>query len=137
MNDRKYILMSIKPQYAELIKTGQKTVELRRIAPKVKPGDVLVIYESTPIQQITSFCEIDEVIIAEPNKLWKRASNAAGLSHDSFIRYFEGKSQAVGIKLRDVHLLDEPKALSVISMDLRAPQSYRYLSPEEFQALTL
>lgn len=135
MNDRKYILMSIKPQYAELIKSGQKTVELRRIAPKVKPGDVLVIYESTPVRQITSFCEIEEMIIAEPNKLWERVCNAAGLSYDSFVKYFEGKSQAVGIKLRNVHLLDEPKALSVISMDLRAPQSFRYLCQEEFRVL--
>lgn len=133
MDGRKYVLMSIKPRYAELIKSGEKTLELRRIAPKVNPGDILIIYESMPVKRITAFCTIDEMIIAEPEKLWKMAKGAAGLSHDAFVRYFAGKSQAAGIKLRNVHLLKEPKLLSVISMNLRAPQSYRYLGQEEFQ----
>ncbi len=135
MDDRKFVLMSIKPRYAELIKSGEKTIELRRVAPKVNPGDVLVIYESTPVQKITSFCEIDEMIITEPEKLWERSCGTTGLSHDSFKRYFEGKSQAVGIKLKNVKVLENPKILSAISMDLRAPQSYRYLSQMEFQVL--
>lgn len=136
MDDRKYVLMSIKPRYADLIKSGEKTIELRRIAPKVNPGDVLIIYESTPVKQITAFCAIDEMIIAEPEKLWEKANGTTGLSHDSFMRYFEGKSQAAGIKLGNVHLLKKPKPLSAISMNLRAPQSYRYLGQEEFRILT-
>mgnify|MGYP001020181255 CR=1 FL=1 len=35
MNEKKYVLMSIKPVYAELIKSGEKTVELRRVLPKM------------------------------------------------------------------------------------------------------
>ena len=136
MDDRKFVLMSIKPQYAKLIKSGEKTNKLRKIAPKVNAGDILIVYESMPVKRITAFCTIDEVIIAEPEKLWERANEASGLSHDSFMRYFEGKSHAAGIKLRNVHLLKEPKPLSAISMNLRAPQSYRYLNQKEFLILT-
>lgn len=136
MQDKKYILMSIKPVYAEQIKSGQKTIELRRIAPKVKSGDVLIIYESSPVKQITAFCEIETIIVAEPNKLWETAKGVAGLSYDSFARYFDGKSQAVGIKLGKVKKMRAPKELSVISVDMQAPQSYRYLSRDQFQILT-
>ena len=136
MQDKKYILMSIKPVYAEQIKSGQKTIELRRIAPKVKSGDVLIIYESSPVKQITAFCEIEAIVVAEPNKLWETAKGVAGLSYDSFIKYFDEKSQAVGIKLGKVKEMSVPKGLSVISIDMQAPQSYRYLSREQFQILT-
>ena len=67
MYDKKYVLMSIKPVYAKLIKSGQKTIELRRIAPKVKSGDILVIYESSPVKRVTAFCEIEAMVVTEPN----------------------------------------------------------------------
>lgn len=136
MRDKKYVLMSIKPVYAELIKSGQKTIELRRIAPKVNAGDILVIYESSPVKRVTSFCEIESMVVTEPSKLWEIAKNTVGLTYDSFLKYFDGKTQAVGIKLGRVERLRDPKELCVISRDLKAPQSYRYLTQEQFQTLT-
>lgn len=136
MYDKKYVLMSIKPVYAELIKSGQKKIELRRIAPKVKPGDVLIIYESSPVKRVTAFCEIDSIVVTEPSKLWEIAKNAAGLTYDSFAKYFDGKPQASGIKLGKVQLLSTPKELSIISTDMQAPQSYRYLTQKQFQTIT-
>lgn len=136
MYDKKYVLMSIKPVYAELIKSGQKKIELRRIAPKVKPGDILIIYESSPVKRITAYCEIDSIVVTEMNKLWEIAKDVAGLTYESFAKYFAGKPQASGIKLRKVQLLSTPRELSVISTDMQAPQSYRYLTQKQFQTLT-
>lgn len=135
MYDKKYVLMSIKPVYAELIKSGQKTIELRRIAPKVKSGDILVIYESSPVKRITAFCEIQAVISTDPRKLWEIACDTAGLSRDAFMEYYEGKKQAVGIKLGSVQVLSIPKELRIISEHVQAPQSFRYLTQEQFQTL--
>lgn len=136
MYDKKYVLMSIKPVYAKLIKSGQKTIELRRIAPKVKSGDTLVIYESSPVKRVTAFCEIEAMVVTEPNKLWEIACDTAGLSRDSFLEYYEGKKQAVGIKLGKVQVLNIPRELRVISENVQAPQSYRYLTQEQFLTLT-
>lgn len=135
MHDKKYVLMSIKPIYAEMIKSGNKSVELRRIAPKVSSGDVLVIYESSPVKRITSYCEIESVIIAEPDRLWEMVRNEVGLTYDSFTDYFKGKMQAVGIKLGKLQILNDSKVLSVVSEKLQAPQSYRYLTQEQFQSI--
>lgn len=136
MRDKKYVLMSIKPIYAELIKSGKKTIELRRIAPKVNSGDVLVIYESAPVKRITSYCEIDAVIIAEPTQLWEIACDSAGVTLDSFTDYFKGKMYAVGIKLGIPQILSASKELSEVSADLQAPQSYRYLTQDQFKKIT-
>lgn len=136
MYDKKYVLMSIKPVYAKLIKSGQKTIELRRIAPKVKSGDILVIYESSPVKRITAFCEIQAVVSTDPSKLWEIACDTAGLSRESFMEYYEGKKQAVGIKLGNVQVLNIPRELRVFSENFQAPQSYRYLTQEQFQTLT-
>lgn len=136
MQNKKYVLMSIKPVYAGLIKSGEKTIELRRIAPRVKSGDILVIYESSPVKKVTSYCEIDSIVVTEPDILWELAENTAGLTYDSFAKYFEGKLQAVGLKMGNVQMLTHPKSLSEISGNLQAPQSYRYLTEEQFRELT-
>lgn len=136
MLNKKYVLMSIKPVYAELIKSGKKTIELRRIAPKVNSGDILVIYESSPVKRITAYCEIDSVITAEQNQLWEMAQDSAGVTLDSFTNYFKGKVHAVGIKLGIPQILSTSKELIEVAADLRAPQSYRYLTQDQFKKIT-
>jgi predicted transcriptional regulator len=42
------VLMSIRPKYADLIFSGEKTHELRRKVPNVSSGDVIVVYSSSP-----------------------------------------------------------------------------------------
>ena len=76
------------------------------------------------------------MVVTEPNKLWEIACDTAGLSRDSFVEYYEGKKQAVGIKLGKVQVLNIPRELRVISEKVQAPQSYRYLTQEQFQTLT-
>lgn len=42
----KAVLLSIKPKYCELIERGEKTIELRKSEPKLKPPFKCYIYES-------------------------------------------------------------------------------------------
>ena len=135
MQNKKYILMSIKPLYAEYIKSGQKTMELRRLAPHVQPGDILIIYESSPVQRITSYCDIDSITIANLDTLWQVAEKRACLTHNSFISYFANKKCGAGISLTNVHTLKSPIRLNELDEKMRAPQSYRYISEEQFRRL--
>lgn len=135
MAEKRYLLMSIKPVYAQKIKAKEKTIELRCSSPKVSSGDVLVIYESSPVQRITAYCEIDSVISMPPAKLWDVVKEKAGIARDAFEEYFSGKQEGVGICLKNVITLSSPQPLSVISADFCAPQSYRYISKEHFQHL--
>lgn len=127
--------MSIKPQFAQLIKSQKKTVELRRVAPKVEAGDVLVIYESSPVKRITACCEIEKIIVLEPEKLWEIVNSSSGLTRDDFFAYFNGKEKAVGIKIKNVRIAETQIALNIISERMKAPQSYRYLTEEQVRCL--
>ena len=135
MAEKRYLLMSIKPVYAQKIKAKEKTIELRSSSPKVSPGDILVTYESSPIQRITAYCEIGSIISMTPKKLWEVVKDKAGIAQDAFEEYFSGKQEGVGICLKNVNVLSLPKPLSVIAEGFSAPQSYRYISEEQFQRL--
>lgn len=136
MAEKRYLLMSIKPVYAQKIKAKEKTIELRCSSPKVSSGDILVIYESSPVQRITAYCEIESILSMPPANLWETVKEKAGITKNSFENYFSGKKEGVGICLKDVTTLSAPQPLSVISEDFCAPQSYRYISKEEFLRLT-
>ena len=136
MAEKRYLLMSIKPVYAEKIKAKEKSIELRCSSPKVSSGDILVIYESSPVQKVTAYCEIDSIISMSPAKLWEIVKEKAGITWSSFEHYFSGKKEGVGICLKDVNMLSSPQPLSVISEDFCAPQSYRYISEEQFLRMT-
>lgn len=135
MNERKYILMSIKPQYAEAIKSGEKTVELRRVAPSAHPGDIIVIYESSPVKKITSYFEIDSILCVSPKELWNKFGSSACISKKSFDAYFQAKKVACGIKIKNVSLFPSPFCLTDLSETFTAPQSYRFITQEQFSNL--
>ena len=135
MAEKRYLLLSIKPVYAQKIKAKEKSIELRCSSPKVSSGDVLVIYESYPIQRVTAYCEIDSIISMPPAKLWEVVKEKAGIAWSAFESYFAGKREGVGICLKDVKTLSSPQPLSVISENFCAPQSYRYISEEQFLRL--
>lgn len=133
---KKYVLMSIKPQYAQSIKSGEKTVELRRVAPKVAAGDIIVIYESKPVQRITAFCEVSSILSMEPQDLWKTVCRKVCISKDAFDQYFLGKQYANGIELKNLSILKNPKTMRDLSWNIHPPQSYRYISLTQFKALS-
>ena len=85
---KRYVLISIKPKFANMIKAGEKTIELRRVAPKVSPGDYLVIYESSPVQRITSYCVVLNLIHDTPDDLWNAVSSYACIGKSEYEKYF-------------------------------------------------
>lgn len=126
--------MAVKPCYADLIKDGSKKVELRRVAPKAEPGDILIIYESAPISKVTSYAEVESIVQLKPDELWKQVGNLSKIDKCSFDKYFLGKSIGTGIMLKHVEKLLEYRTLEVLP-NLRVPQNYRYISEDEFHSL--
>lgn len=54
---KEYILMSIKPHYADLIYTERKRFEYRKRAPKLVDLPIL-LYETAPVQKVTGIMPI-------------------------------------------------------------------------------
>ena len=54
------VIMSLKPEYGELVFSGSKTVELRNRIARIEPGTTIWIYFTKPSEQDSwgSRCEI-------------------------------------------------------------------------------
>lgn len=130
--ERKHVLFSIKPMYAKLIILGSKTIELRTRIPSLQKGDVVVFYESLPVQKVTCYAEVKKVEAERPTKLWDDHHGDMALSKEVYDDYFMNRSIAYGIVLKNVTKI-LPTPLHEISPEIVAPQSYRYLSREEFK----
>jgi predicted transcriptional regulator len=122
------VLVSIHPRFASAISSGTKTVELRRKFPEVQPGTVLVIYVTLPVGAVVGVAIIERVDRGPPAELWEAIEFAAGVSRDEFDRYFKGSDVACAVRLRCYSPLPRAVRLAELSsVELKAPQSFRYL----------
>lgn len=123
--------MSIRPRFAQSILDGTKTVELRRRAPNLEPGDTVVVYETSPTKAIVGWATVENVETTTPAALWHRVHGKAGVSRREYDAYFAGAPSASAIHLSRVFALRTPIVLDDIRVRwpwLRPPQSYRYVS---------
>lgn len=68
----KNVIISIKPEYALKIISGEKTIEPRRKFPTDDIEDgIALIYASSPIQEIIGYAVIAKVKRLSINQLWK------------------------------------------------------------------
>ena len=136
--NKRYLLISVRPKYADLILSGAKTVELRRTRPNIASGDRILLYVSSPEKSLKAVLEVLDVIETTPHKLWNKSKQAAGIERGDFFQYFEGARLGYGILLRKVWIAPEPVNLSNLRSTLpgfHPPQVYRYLSLSEVGAL--
>jgi predicted transcriptional regulator len=69
------LLISIKPEYANKIFEGSKTVELRRVRPRLREDDIVIVYASCPEKALVGWFEVEDIIEEHPNKLWNKVEN--------------------------------------------------------------
>ena len=133
------LLLSIRPEYANKIFEGKKKVELRRVRTRLKSGDLVIVYVSSPEKALVGSFEVERVITVEDlpkelNNLWKQVEKQAGIKRKQFDKYYEGASVGIGIFLKNLQIF--PQRLELESLrkqlpNIRPPQSYRYLTPIE------
>jgi len=129
MPDR-LVLMSIKPEYAEMLFLGTKTVELRRTRPAVSVGDWVLVYASSPRKALIGAFRVKSVVVASPDVLWERFGEDAGISREGFHAYFRGSPSGVAIRVGKTIQFMDPPSLSTIREfvpGFHPPQCYSYL----------
>lgn len=134
LRHKRAVLMSIKPKYASLIFSGIKTIELRRVCPKVEAGDLVIVYASGPRMALLGAFLVGGIVKASPSELAAEWATHAGLSKADLIKYFEGKKEGYGILIKAAWQLSEAKELNSlrkIQTGFHPPQSYRYLLPQD------
>ncbi|MBA2863982.1 ASCH domain-containing protein [Methanococcus maripaludis] len=122
------ILLSIKPIFAERIKEGKKTVEIRRMF-HADPGDSIFIYESKPVQRITARFKVEKVIHYLPDKLWDLTKDVNGLSKEEFDSYCTKPGMYVAVYIKDLEVFETP--INPYKLEnFRPPQNYKKFDTE-------
>lgn len=120
------VLLSIKPEYAEKIFSGEKKFEFRKCKFK-KDISTVVVYVSSPVKRIIGEFEVEEILQGSPRFLWQKTEGRGGISKDSFFKYFSGKENGIAIKIGKTEKY--AKALNPYETEQKfcPPQSFRYL----------
>jgi predicted transcriptional regulator len=138
MNNHAF-LISIRPRFAEMIFAGSKQVELRRICPKVSPGDLALVYVSSPAKELRGSFEVGKILTASPSALWKQVGKKSGVTRTEFFAYFKGKKQAHALVIKRAWPLATPVCLRALRKrhgGFRPPQNFHYLNRNNSPLLT-
>jgi predicted transcriptional regulator len=121
------ILLSIKPEFALKIFEGTKKYEFRKSIFRRNGVKAVVVYVSSPIQQVIGEFEIEKILHKEVEQLWQLTKQSAGISKDFYNEYFADKEMAFAIQIGKIHKFSTPKRLSDYGIGY-APQSFAYLA---------
>ena len=95
-------IISIRPEYADAILSGIKTVELRRRIPSIQVGTRLWIYATRPVGAIVGTAIVKEVLRGTPDEIWAAHSQHVAVNREVFDAYYVGTKSAIGILLTDI-----------------------------------
>lgn len=120
------VLLSIKPEFAFKIFDGVKKFEFRKVIFKNPNVKTVVVYASSPIQQVIGEFEIDDILSSAPKEIWEITKKYSGITEDFFNEYFADRKIAHAIKIKNTKKYIEPLYLRE-NFKLSPPQSYTYL----------
>jgi len=120
------VLLSIKPEFAFKIFEGIKKFEFRKVIFKNPNVKTVVVYASSPIQRVIGEFEIDNILISDPNEIWRQTKKHSGISEEFFYEYFADREIAYAIKIKNIKKYKKPLHLQD-NYNVVPPQSYLYL----------
>jgi predicted transcriptional regulator len=121
----KKILISINPEYVDLILSRVKKYEYRKSVAKEDIKSILV-YCTYPRMKVVAEVEIKDIISDTPENLWERTKSAGGVDKKFFDEYFKNRKTAHAYVLGKILKFAEPKDLADFGCKF-APQSFVYI----------
>lgn len=120
------VVLSIKPEFAFKIFDGTKKYEFRKTIFKNDKITTVIVYASSPVQQVIGEFEIEKIINHDIDTLWELTHQFSGISKDYFYQYFAEKRIGYAIKIKKTKKYRRPKCLQT-DYNLLPPQSFTYL----------
>lgn len=119
------VILSIKPEFAAKILSGDKKFEFRKTAIK-QEFNKMYLYVSSPICKIVGEVYIDEIILDNIDDLWAKTYKFAGIRRSFFDSYFANKKKGYAYSISRFIKYREPIDPKVIEAKFHAPQSFCY-----------
>ena len=129
------ILLSMRPQYAELIFAGKKQVEIRRKFSRRWKGRQAVVYGTQPLGSLMGEVTLSEITSGKPGEIWELFGAKVGCSREEFDGYAVDAPEVFAIELSEPKPYLSPVGVAQISHliheDLRPPQSFLDVKMEQ------
>ena len=121
------IWLSIKPEFVEEIFSGRKKFEYRKAIFTNKKVTSVIVYSTMPVGKIVGEFTIEEVLVDEPQSIWRKTRKFSGITKRFFDDYFTGQHQAYAIKVGSLLPYEKPIDPYEKWDSFVAPQSFRYI----------
>ena len=138
-NQKKYLFISVKPEFADKIIEKEKNIELRKSRPKVLKGDIIIIYSSSPFRAVVGYGKISDIIECDPKEMWRKHSKMLGIDRSRFFDYYKEKDRAIGIVIKDVVKIKPISLAELRCVDphFHPPQVYKYVSTQIIKMISI
>ncbi len=120
------VLLSIKPEYANKLFSGEKKYEYRKAIFR-EEVDTIVVYATKPEGLILGELVIEDIIVDDLDALWERTQDASGISENFFRKYFSGCNRGYAIKVAEARRYPNPIDPYRELDTFIPPQSFRYM----------
>ncbi len=120
------VLLSIKPEFADKIFTGEKKYEFRRAIFKNRNIKKVVVYASAPVSKVIGEFEVEDILTADLHDLWNQTKDDAGITREYFFEYFEGRESGYAIKVKKIIRYSTPHCIET-RFGVKPPQSFVYV----------
>jgi predicted transcriptional regulator len=133
MTDNRWLLIAIRPYHAARIWSGKKPYEFRRRSLNLSTGDLVLVYETSPVCAVTGTFSVGKLLRGNPSHVVRLEPDLE--EQRTVLDYLSGAKIATAIEIvgaqRRVSLPLEALGLR------RAPQSYQRLSGLQSEVLRL
>lgn len=125
------VLISIQPVNIYKILSGEKTVELRRKFSADNKGSIALLYATKPIGEVLGDALINDVVVDNPEKIWKTFHSFIGCNRQEFDEYAKGARTLSAILLSQVSQYPHPfewnKVMEAFVGISKPPQSHQLI----------
>jgi len=120
------VLLSIKPEYANKIFSGEKKFEFRKRVFKNLEVQTIVVYSTMPVGKIIGEFSIKHIHQDSPETIWHKTKGFSGIDENFFNEYYDGRDTAFAIEVDNPILYEEPINPKEKFTNFTAPQSFMY-----------
>ena len=126
--DGSVAVLSIHPEYARLIASGEKKVEFRRNGFS-RPLTHVVVYSTSPESRLVGYFEVEDISRGTPEALWDNHNGHSGISREKLFDYFGDEDEVTAITIGSFYEFRETVTLEDLGMTT-PPRSFRYVDHE-------
>ena len=128
------VLLSIRPEFAALIRNGTKRVEFRKRFNPILISCPIIFYETAPLMRFSLCVTLKDIVCDSPSNLWKQFGSLNGTHQKPYNEYFNGALKGHALLIDRVQSFKKPVSLNEIRSireAYRPPQSYSIIKRDD------